>query len=400
MKRENKKKLRILGIAAFLNDFGADSIFPLWPVFLTSVLGANMVVLGFIDGLGEAMVSLSQAISGYGADRTGKRKVFIWLGYLSAGVARLGYAVAPSWPSIIPFRILDRAGKMRGAPRDAIISELSTVSDRGRNFGYLRMMDNLGAVAGVTFTLFFFNMLGYHLLFVLAGIPSLIGAFLVFKNIIETKRIEQKNFHRLRLKNLNADFKLYLILSAIFSIASFSYSFLLLYSQHRGFMVVTLPLLYLLYSATASAVSIPFGRLADRIHRKPVLILSFLFWLLSCGVFIISQNLFSIVIAFIFYGLHLGALEPVQRTMVSELAPPDLRASSLGTFQMIIGFSAMPASLLAGVLWQKFDPTIPFYFSAVLTVVAIILLLFVREKKSVLEIFPSTEKSFSPLDGL
>ena len=134
---ESKKVLKIFGWASFLNDFGSDIIFPLWPMFLTSVLGANMEVLGFIDGLGDAIVSISQAVSGYIADKTGKRKIFVWVGYVFAGLSRIGYALSSSWHSIIPFRILDRAGKMRGAPRDAIIADISTDQNRGRNFGYL-----------------------------------------------------------------------------------------------------------------------------------------------------------------------------------------------------------------------------------------------------------------------
>src|SRR3989338_11652330 len=146
---ESKKTLRVFGLASFLNDFGSDMIYPIWPLFLTSALGANMTVLGLIDGLGDALVSISQAVSGYIADKTGKRKIFVWLGYVFAGLARLGYAMSAVWQQIIPFRILDRAGKMRGAPRDAMIADMSSDDDRGRNFGYLRMMDNLGAVFGI-----------------------------------------------------------------------------------------------------------------------------------------------------------------------------------------------------------------------------------------------------------
>lgn len=170
----SEKTLQIFGWASFLNDLGSDMIFPLWPIFLTSVLGVNMAVLGFIDGLGDAIVAISQALSGYIADKTSKRKIFIWLGYVFAGLSRIGYALAPTWHYIIPFRIMDRAGKMRGAPRDAIIADISTDHNRGRNFGYLRMMDNLGAVCGVIFTILFFKHLGYRNIFLLAAIPSLI----------------------------------------------------------------------------------------------------------------------------------------------------------------------------------------------------------------------------------
>src|SRR3989339_1181559 len=154
---ESKKTVATFSIASFLNDMGSDMIYPIWPIFLTSVLGADMTILGLIDGIGDAIVSISQAVSGYWSDRLKKRKVFVWIGYICGGISRLGYALATTWQFIIPFRILDRAGKMRGAPRDAIISDISTQENRGRNFGILRTFDNLGAVAGILITVFLFK---------------------------------------------------------------------------------------------------------------------------------------------------------------------------------------------------------------------------------------------------
>lgn len=381
--QEPKKVLRIFGWASFLNDFGSDIIFPLWPLFLTSVLGANMAILGFIDGLGDAVVAISQAISGYFADKSGRRKIFVWIGYIFAGLSRIGYALAPTWHYIIPFRILDRTGKMRGAPRDAIIADISTDQNRGSNFGYLRMMDNLGAVCGVIFTIIFFKHLGYHNLFLIAALPSLIGAWLVFRSVKEYLGINKKVFKGMTFRNLPRDLKLYLAISALFALSSFSYSFLLIYAQRFGFAVVAIPVLYLVYNAVASAMSQPFGRLADRINRKPVLILSFIFWLAVCVSLIYFHNHIAVLAAFVLYGLHLGAIEPVQKALVSELAEPELRASTLGSFQMVTGLCALPSSLIAGLLWDKISITTPLYWSAALTLLAIILLFFLKERRVV-----------------
>ncbi len=383
---ESKKTLKIFGIASFLNDFGADLIFPLWPIFLTTVLGANMAILGFIDGLGEAVVAISQAISGYISDKTKKRKIFIWLGYTFAGLSRIGYALVSTWQFIIPFRVLDRFGKMRGAPRDAVIADISNDHDRGRNFGYLRMMDNLGAVCGVIFTILFFKYLGYEKLFLIAAIPSLIGAFLIFHFTKESTLHSkfESPFLKVPFRELDPNLKRYLLLSAIFSLASFSYSFLLIYAGKFGFAVTAIPVLYLLYNAVASGVSIPFGKMADRVGRKPVLFLAFLFWLLSCLLSIYLQNSIAIITTFVLYGLHLGAIEPVQRALVSELSLPDHRASTLGNFQMVIGLAALPASVIAGILWDTINITAPFYFSAALTLVAMGMLLLVKEKRETL----------------
>ena len=379
--QDPKKVLRIFGWASFLNDFGSDIIFPLWPIFLTSILGANMSVLGLIDGLGDAVVAISQAISGYIADKTGKRKIFVWIGYIFAGLSRIGYALSPTWHHIIPFRILDRSGKMRGAPRDAIIADISTDQNRGRNFGYLRMMDNLGAVCGVVFTIIFFKHLGYHNIFLISAVPSLIGAFLVYTSIQEYLGTNKKVFKGFTFKDLHKDLKIYLVVSALFALSSFSYSFLLIYAQRFGFSVITIPVLYLIYNAVASAVSLPFGKLADKINRKPVLILSFILWLIVCVSLIYFHNHVAVIFAFVVYGLHLGAIEPVQKALVSELAVPELRASTLGSFQMITGLAALPSSFIAGLLWDKINITAPLYFSAILAVVAILLLMFVKERR-------------------
>ena len=183
MKHQDRNAIKIFAIASFLNDMGSDIIYPIWPLFVTTILKANMAALGFLDGLGESIVSVSQGISGSMSDRLRKRKAFIWLGYLFGALSRIGYALSTAWQHLIPFRILDRAGKIRSAPRDAIIADSSTKENRGRNFGLLRTADNLGAVCGILISVLLFSLLGYRKLFLLAAIPSAIGVILVLRFI-------------------------------------------------------------------------------------------------------------------------------------------------------------------------------------------------------------------------
>ena len=379
-KKETRKTVRTFAFASFLNDLGSDMIYPVWPLFVTSVLGANMAVLGFIDGLGEAIVSISQAASGYVSDRLRRRKIFIWTGYLFGSLSRIGYALTTLWQHLIPFKIMDRAGKIRGAPRDAIIADISTEENRGKNFGLLRAMDNLGAVCGVIVCILFFGLLGYRNLFLLAAIPSLIATLLIFYFIRERKTGEIKIYKGLSLKDLDKNFRLFLLLSSFFALGSFSYSFLLIYAKEFGFEITFVPVLYLIFTAIAALFSLPFGKLSDKIGRKPVLMLSYIFWGLVCMSFIFIQSYLAIILTFVLYGLHKGALEPVQRTFVSELAPTAYRASGLGGFQMITGLCALPASLIAGIFWDKISIFMPFYFSLGLTFLSIIMLTFVRGK--------------------
>lgn len=380
--KESKKTVRIFAIASFLNDMGSDMIYPLWPLFVTSVLGADMAVLGLIDGLGDAVVSLSQAFSGYLSDKIRKRKVFIWLGYFFAALSHAGYAFARTWPQLIPLRVLDRSGKIRNAPRDAIVADLSTRTDRGKNFGILRTMDNLGAVCGILFAVAFFHQLGYHKLFLIAGIPSLLASLLVFGLIREKKQVGALLFKGLRLKDLTPNFRFFLILSAIFAIGSFSYSFLLVFAQKSGIQLSFIPLFYLLFTAVASVSSLPAGKLADRFGRKPLMLVGFLLWAAVSITLLMNSTFFGITLAFILYGFHKGVTETVQKTFVAELVPEEYRASGIGGFQMVIGLCALPASFIAGLLWDTYTSFAPFVFSLGLTLVAIILLLFVDEGHS------------------
>jgi len=388
---ENRRYMTVFSAASFLNDFGSDMIYPIWPLFIIGFPGVNMAILGFIDGLGDAIVSLSQAGSGFASDRLGKRKVFGWLGYVLGGTSRLGYALSKiinTWQYLVPFRVLDRSGKMRGAPRDAIVADISTDTNRGRNFGLLRAMDNLGAVCGIITCLILTMLYGLGFvptLLLIASMPSFISAVLVFA-LIKDRRAN-RIFKGLSLKDLTLNFRLFLFLSAVFSLGSFSYSFLLIYVGSQSLGTTFLPLfeiqilLYLLFTVVASITSLPFGWLADKIGRRIVLLFSFIFWAAVCFGFPYAASTATFALLFVFYGLHKGAIEPSQKALVSELSPTEYRASTLGAFQMITGLFALPASFMAGVLWVTLGDYAPFQISLILTALASIMLLLVKEAK-------------------
>ncbi len=374
----NKKTVRTFALASFLNDLGSDMIYPVWPLFVTA-LGANMAVLGFLDGLGNAFVSISQAVSGYLSDRFGKRKFFVLLGYLFGALSRIGYAFSTTWQLLIPFRILDRSGKMRGPPRDAIIADVSIRATRGGNFGLLRTMDNLGAVCGIVITIFLFDLLGYRNLFLIAAVPSVVAVLLVAFFIREKKTAESA-FKGVRISILNRNYLLFLLSSSAFALGSFSYSFLLVFANRLEFKATFIPVLYLIFTIFAFLSSLPFGWSSDRLGRKPVIAAAFILWGLVCLLFIYIPSQAGIIAGFVVFGLHRGALDTIQNTMVAELVPAHVRASGLGGFQMVIGICALPASVIAGLLWDTFGPAVPFIFSLIMTGLSLVLLVPIKAK--------------------
>lgn len=371
--------MRAFAWASFLNDFGSDMIYPVWPLFVTSVMGANMAMLGLIDGLGEAFVSISKAVSGYISDKIRKGKFFIWSGYILGSISRFGYALAPSWQWLIPLKILDRSGKIRSAPRDALVADISNDQNRGGNFGLMKAMDNLGAVCGIVVCLLLFEHIGFTNLFLIAALPSLASAFLIYKYIKENKISDKKLFAVFTFKDLDTNFKLFLFLNSVFTLGAFSYSFLLIFAGKCGFKATYLPLFYLIITVTAAIFSLPMGKLSDKIGRKKLMYLAFILWAAICISFILSTNPIVVIAVFVLYGLHKAALESVQKTYTSELCPDCFRATGLGVFQMAIGICALPASLIAGLLWDSINMQAPFYLSLVLSLVACFMLLFVKE---------------------
>ncbi len=382
------------GAASFANDMGSDIVFSIWPTFVI-LLGGNALLIGLLDGLGDFIVNLSKGFSGFLSDKLQRRKPFIWSGYLAASMSRVLYGVAPSWHWLVPARVLDRAGKIRGSPRDALIADISSNETRGRNFGILRTLDNTGALFGILITIAFvtfafpllesqgFTLLSsLQLLFIAAAIPTVIGALLIIIKIPDYRKEIGK--HVFRIGGINRQLTLFITLSFIFALAFFSYSFVTLYASFflevpliNPYLKVTIA--YLIFTMTAALLSAPLGKLSDRIGRRVTLLLGYGTFAIMCLIFIIIPNALTMLAAMIFYGASIGAIVPTQRSLVAELAPVDLRASLLGLYQMLIGVAALAANILAGLIWVLYLPATSFMLSLFLTLIAALLLPLVKE---------------------
>ena len=381
-REKNKKTVWLFSLGAFLNDLGYYAVITIWPIFVTSVIGASVTFLGFIDGLGDAFVSLSQAGSGFLSDKLRKRKIFIWLGYFFAFVSRLIYAVSYQPWQLIPGKILDRTGKMRDAPRDAIVADITPREKRASAFGILRAADRGGAVFGLLASILLVGYFSYRQMFLLAAIPSLIGSLIVLFFVREHTYADHLK-PMFSFKFISRDLKIFTFISAIFTLGAFSDSFYILAANRLGVPLKFVPLFFLAFLFFSSIFAIPFGKLSDKIGRLFVVAVSFILFIIVNLIFIFYQSFWVIFIAFVTLGIHSAAYEGNLKTIIAEFAPPPLRSSIIGSFQMLIGLIALPASLIAGILWDGIGLKAPFVLSLAFTFIALLLLFFVREPREI-----------------
>lgn len=370
-------------MASLLNDTASEAIYPLLPHFLLTVLLGNRLYLGVIEGAADAVASFLKLWSGGRSDQAGKRKGFIVFGYCVPAVARplIGLVVAP-WQLFL-IRVVDRVGKgVRSSPRDALIADSTEPSIRGGAFGFQRAMDNLGAALGPLLAAGFLWLWPDHLrtLFLVTLVPGLLVVSLLLFGLRETPTADPPNepLH-LTLRPFDRNFRLYLLALVIFTLGNCSDAFLLVRASELGVPVSLLPLLWCACHVLKSSSNLLLGRAVDRFGPRSFMFLGWLVFALVYLAFGLATVAWQAWAFFLVYGGVIGVIEPAERTLVANLAGSERKGLAFGWYNCAIGIATLPASLIFGALYQVFGAMAAFGCGAGLAVVAVTLLVGVKE---------------------
>lgn len=345
-----------LGLVSFLTDLSSEMIFSVFSIFFTTIAGASAALLGLVEGLADLSASSLNYFAGWLSDRTGKRKVFTLAGYGFSTLAKAILLVSSTVTGLTIFRVIERLGKgFRGPPRDAWLSAVADKATRGYAFGVHKALDKSGAVLGPLAAYGLLAWLGdgastYRVLFWIAMVPAVLS--IVALSLVKDQPAAQRQRENLleTWTVLSPAFKRYLVSAGLFSLAYFSFGFLMLRAHSVGFAVKDIVLLYALFNLACVMAAPLVGRLGDRAGRPRMILLGYGTYLLLCVGFAFASARWEVVALFVLYGVFYAIDEAQNKAFIADLEPRR-RASAIGLYNFVTGLLYLPASLLAGALW-------------------------------------------------
>ncbi|RKY98545.1 MAG: MFS transporter [Candidatus Hydrothermota bacterium] len=382
------------GFVSFFTDMSSEMVYPLLPIFLSSVLGVGAEALGLIEGIAEATASVLKTFSGYISDRIRRRKPLVLLGYSLSAIAKPTIGLAGRWIHVLAARFADRVGKgIRTSPRDSLIADVVDDTIRGRAFGFHRAMDTGGAVFGPLLAYILLAILlkyysvsvSVRSVFLLSLIPG-IFAIITLIFFVKEKPKEQRELRKLKLgfKGLSKEFKLLLAVMLVFSLGNSSNTFLILRASNIGFKTEMIPILYMFFNIVYAGSAMPLGSLSDKIGRRLTIAMGFfIYFIVYLGFARLSTHQYIYLwILFGLYGIYYGFTDGTLRALVADISRREERGFAYGLYHMLVGLMLFPASFIAGILWEKVAPSAPFYFGALTAAIsAFLILIVIKEKK-------------------
>ncbi len=363
-----------LSAVSLFTDAASEMIYPLLPIFLSTVLGAGALAVGAIEGAAESTAALLKLASGWWSDRLRRRKPLVVAGYAIATLVRPLIGLASSAGQVLAIRMTDRVGKgIRGAPRDALIADSVAPEARGLAFGFQRSADHLGAVIGplVAFALLRGAGISLRQLFVWTIVPGLLAVAAALWGVREVPRREPpKRAAFDPHTRLPRKFWTFLALLLLFTLGNSTDAFLLLRASQLGVSAAWIPILWAALHVVKSVSSTPGGALSDRLGRKPLIVGG---WLVYAAVYFAFGRATAVWHAwalFGVYGIYFGLTEGVEKALVADLVPAERRGAAFGWYNLALGLGALPASLLFGALWQARGPSLAFDFGAIAALAA------------------------------
>jgi MFS family permease len=364
-----------LGLVSFLTDLSSEMVFSVFAIFFTTIAGASAALLGLIEGLADLSASSLNYYAGWLSDRSGKRKVFTLAGYGFSTLAKVILLISSSVTGLAIFRVIERLGKgFRGPPRDAWLAGVAGIANRGYAFGVHKALDRSGAVLGPLVAYGLLRWLGdgastYRILFWVALVPAVLAivALALIKDQPAPERARQNMVETIKL--LSPAFKRYLMTAGVFSLAYFSFGFLLLRAHSVGFSVTDTVLLYALFNIACVIAAPLIGRLSDSVGRPRMIMLGYAVYALMSFGFAFASAKWQVLVLFVLYGVFYAIDEAQNKAFIADMEA-DRRASAIGLYNLVTGVVYLPASLLAGALWLL-NPTGAFLLAAALALLAL-----------------------------
>lgn len=357
-----EKNVFFMGLVSFFNDFSNEMILSVFPAFFSSVLKSGAASLGFIEGVADGFANLTKVFSGRLSDKTQRRKALALFGYALSVATRPFYLLSSTAAHILGIRIIDRIGKgVREAPRDALLSFSSSGTQMGRSFGFHRAMDSAGAILGplVAFLILSSAPEAFNTVFITAFAIGVLALF-SFAFIREMSAgIARGGAARLRLhlKAHTKEFRRFLLIIFILSLANLPIALLLLRTQDLGLELSFIPLFYLFFNIANTLFSYRAGRLADTVGDKPVILGGYLLIALAYLLMIYDHTLSALAFGFVLLGIGYAFTDGVQRSFAARLTSAEERGSAYGLLHAAIGFGVLIAGIVGGLLWQNFGAT-------------------------------------------